>query len=121
KPAMCNKVGNAMSPQIQQLLNSLGGGAPIQQAQQTDPIQQLMGFLGQMQQGGGMGGLDPRMLRRIIRQLDSQIVQSMLGGQGGMNPLQQQLGGLPGLGQQSQFPGMDFGQMGNCFPQNALA
>ena len=26
-----------------------------------------------------MGGLDPRMLKKIIRMLDSQIVQSMLG------------------------------------------
>lgn len=129
---MCNSVGNSTSPQIQQLLNSLGAGAPIQQAgPQLDPIQQLMGM---MQQGGGMGGagLDPRMLRQIIRQLDRQIVQSMLGGQGGMDPTSQfgGAGGIPGIGgpcgQQQGFPGLDpslsgIPGMGNCFPQNALA
>jgi hypothetical protein len=128
---MYNRIGNGLSPQIQQLLNTMIGGAqpqPFGGAQQ-DPIQQLLGFLGQMQQqqqggaglgGGGMGGMDPRMLRRIIGQLDRQIVQAMLGqqggagGMGGVNPLQQF-----GQQQQGQFPGMNnFPGLGNCFPQN---
>lgn len=118
---MCNKVGNTgLNPQIQQLLNNLGGGLPPQTAfgGAQDPISQLMGFLGQMQQGGGgMGGMDPRMLRRIIGQLDRQIVQALLGqqqgGLGAANPLQQFQQQQPGFPGMNNFPGM-----GNCFPQN---
>src|SRR5262249_26984457 len=58
----------------------VGLGAPA-----MDPLSQLRMMMGQMGQMGGPGPMDMGSLRQIIRMLDRQIVQQLLGG-GMSNP-----------------------------------
>lgn len=117
---MSNRIGSGLSPQVAQLLNSVinqpqsafpgtGFGAPA-----MDPLSQLQQLLGQMQ-GGGAQAADPRMLRRVIRNLDRQIVERLLGGglTGGTNPLSA-LGGNPMA--QGIPTGFGTTSLSNCFP-----
>lgn len=111
---MCNSIGGVGSNNLLSPLSGYGLGQPnlsggVGGLNPLDALQQVLNGASQ-----GMP-LNPAMLRQIIRQLDTSIVQSLLSGgqipqgpQGAMSSTQQPCG-MP-----------DLSQLAGCFPQNAL-